>query len=75
VIGDSFSTVFTVYLSPYYESVHILDPRKSYYDYANAKWSVSEYIAANGIDDVYFILSTATGINSTGLGDSLLKYL
>ena len=75
VIGDSFSTVFTVYLTPYYESVHILDPRKSYYDYANAKWSVSEYIAANGIDDVYFILSTGTGINSTGLGDSLLKYL
>lgn len=75
VIGDSYSTVFTVYLTPYYESVHILDPRASYYDLKNAKWSVSEYIKENHIDDVYFILSTGTGVNSTGLGDNLLRYL
>ena len=51
------------------------DVRKSYYDAANARWSISQYLADNGIDDVYFVLSTASGVNTVGLMDNLLKYL
>ncbi|MBQ6535259.1 MAG: hypothetical protein IJI40_00560 [Firmicutes bacterium] len=75
VIGDSFANCFLPFLTPYYETVHMTDVRKSYYDAANARWSISQYLADNGIDDVYFVLSTASGVNTVGLMDNLLKYL
>jgi hypothetical protein len=75
VIGDSYSNVFVPYLTPYYETVHCMDPRQGYFDFAHAGWTISEYIAEHGIDDVYFVLSTASGVNSVGLIGNLLRYL
>lgn len=71
VIGDSYDCAFVPFLTPYYETVHVTDVREAYYDYGNIQWSISEYIAQNGIDDVYFILSTASGVNT----DSMIQYL
>ena len=67
VIGDSFANCFLPFLTPYYETVHATDLRGSYYDQRHAQWTVSEYIRDNGIDDVYFILSTANGVNTVNL--------
>ena len=75
VIGDSFSNCFVPFLTPYYETVHATDVRDAYYDGAHASWTISEYIAKYGIDDVYLILSTASGVNTDYLIESLLKYL
>ena len=75
VIGDSFANVFLPYLTPYYETVHMTDVRQDYYDAGSARWTISEYIERNGIDDVYIVLSTASGVNTDYLIDSLLKYL
>ena len=75
VIGDSYSHVVVPYLTPYYASVHLTDVRVANYDPAHIRWTISEYIEKNGIDDVYIILSTASGVNSVSLIESLLKYL
>ena len=75
VIGDSFANCFLPFLTPYYETVHMTDVRQDYYDARNARWSISQYMADNGIDDVYFVLSTASGVNTVGLMENLLKYL
>ena len=75
VIGDSFSNAFIPFLTPYYETVHVTDVRGDYYDGAHATWTISEYIAKYGIDDVYLVLSTASGVNTDYLIESLLKYL
>ena len=71
VIGDSYDCVFIPFLTPYYETVHATDVRDDYYDMKHIKWSISEYIAENHIDDVYFVLSTASGVNT----DYLISYL
>ena len=71
VIGDSYDCVFIPFLTPYYETVHATDIRDVYYDYLGVRWSISEYIAENGIDDVYFVFSTASGVNT----DSSVYYL
>ncbi len=75
VIGDSFSLVFVPYLSPYYETIIVTDVRDTYYEHVNAKWTISQYMAENGVDDVYIVLSTASGVNTTGMFSSLLRYL
>lgn len=75
VIGDSFSNCLTPYLTAYYETVHVTDVRRDYYDHAHARWTISEYIRENGIDDVYFILSTANGVNTTNIVELLMTCL
>ena len=74
VIGDSYICCFVPYLTPYYEEVHTTDLRKDYYDASHRTWSIQEYIRKNGIDDVYLILSTASGLNSEYLKTYLKKY-
>lgn len=74
VIGDSYICCFVPYLVPYYEEVHTTDLRKDYYDASHRTWSISEYIERNEIDDVYLILSTASGLNSEYLKTYLKKY-
>lgn len=74
VIGDSYICCFVPYLTPYYEEVHTTDLRMDYYDASHRTWSISEYIERNGIDDVYLILSTASGLNSDYLKTYLKKY-
>ena len=75
VIGDSFANCFVPFLASYYEYIHVTDVRQDYYDAANARWSISQYMLENGVDDVYFVLSTASGVNTVGLMDNLLRYL
>ena len=75
VIGDSFANCFLPFLTPYYTTVHMTDVRTNYYDAPHARWTISQYIADNGIDDVYIILSTAQGVNTVRTMDKLLKYL
>ncbi len=75
VIGDSFANCFVPFLTSYYETIHMTDVRKDYYDAANAQWTISQYIAKHGIDDVYIVLSTSSGVNTVGLMENLLKYL
>ena len=60
--------------APYYEEVHTTDLRKDYYDASHRTWTIREYIEKNGIDDVYLILSTASGLNSDYLKTYLKKY-
>ena len=71
VIGDSFANAFIPFLTPYYETVHVTDVRADYYDGLHATWTISQYIRKNGIDDVYFILSTANGVNTVYLIETL----
>ena len=75
VIGDSYDCVFIPFLTPYYETVHATDVRDDYYDMKHIRWSISEYIAENHIDDVYFVLSTASGVNTDYLISYLYKFL
>ena len=75
LIGDSFSNCFVPFLVPYYGTVHSCDVRPGYYDEVNRKWSISDYIRENGIDDVYIVYSTANGVNTVSIMQNLLKYL
>ena len=75
VIGDSYLCCFVPYLAPYYEEVHTTDLRKDYYDAKHAAWTISDYIERNGIDDVYIVLATASGVNATYMLSYLWKYL
>ena len=75
VIGDSFGLAFVPFLSPYYETVIVTDVRDAYYEHVNARWTISQYMAENSVDDVYFVLSTASGVNTAGMFQSLLRYL
>lgn len=75
IITDSFGNAFTPYLFPYYDEVHILDLRPSYYSRSTAGYSVREYIEYYGVDDVYVMLSTSSSMNSGYMLNYLLKYL
>ena len=75
VISDSYGNCFIPYLMPYYSEVHSVDLRREYFDLKRGGCTVSEYIEQQGIDEVYFILSTASGINSGYMSNYLWKYL
>ena len=75
VIGDSYDCCFIPFLAPYYETVHATDVRDAYYDFPHVKWSISEYIQENQIDDVYFVLSTASGVNTDYMIGYLYRFL
>lgn len=75
VISDSYGNCFIPYLMPYYSEVHSVDLRSDYFSLSKAGCTVSEYIADHGIDEVYIILSTASGVNSGYMKNYLWKYL
>ena len=49
--------------------------RQAYFDAAHRKWSVSDYLKWNEIDDVYIVLSTSSGVNSSYMLSYLMRYL
>lgn len=65
VICDSFGNAFVPYLLPYYDEVHMTDLRRDYFHPEEAGGTFSELLAYHQIDDVYVILSTSNGINSS----------
>lgn len=62
VVTDSFGNCFAPYLLPYYDEVHMVDLRKGYFSEEDAGASVGEYMQKYGIDDVYVVLCTASGL-------------
>lgn len=74
VIGDSFANAFAPYLTPYYDTVCLCDLRKSSF-FGRGAASVREYIRYFGIDDVYFVVTTGTGINSGYMKERVLEAL
>ena len=76
LIGDSFANAFLPYLLPHYDRVMMTDLRYTSYVPEDAGASVSGYIDAYGVDDVYFVLSLATSINSEFFtGGQVVRYL
>ncbi len=76
LIGDSFSNAFLPYLLLHYDRVMMTDLRFTSYRHEEAGASVSEYIEAYGVDDVYFVLCLATSINSEFfIGGQVVRYL
>ena len=65
LISDSFGNAFLPYLLPYYGEVHMTDLRAAYYDPKEAGGTFRELLALHEIDDVYVVLSTSNGINSS----------
>ncbi len=65
VICDSFGNAFVPYLLPYYDEVHMTDLRRNYYKINEAGGTFAELVAYHQIDDIYIVLSTSNGINSS----------
>jgi len=65
VICDSFGNAFVPYLLPYYDEVHMTDLRMDYFDPEEAGGTFSQLVQYHQIDDIYVILSTSNGINSS----------
>ena len=63
VVCDSFGNAFAPYLLPYYDEVHMADPRAKYFNRAQAGGSISELIDYFHIDDVYIIVCTHNGVS------------
>jgi len=64
IICDSFGNAFLPYLTPYYDKVCLADLREE----GNRISNVREYMEHYGIDDVYFVVATGCGINSSYMG-------
>ncbi len=75
VMCDSFGNCFAPFLTPYYDEVHMVDLRKGNFTSEAAGASVGDYMREYGIDDVYVILSTASGLNYNYTQEYLLRYL
>ena len=75
VVADSFGNCFAPFLLPYYDEVHMVDLRKGNFSIEEAGGSVSDYMDYYGIDDVYVVLSTASGLNYNFTQQYLLRYL
>ena len=75
VMCDSFGNCFAPFLTPYYDEVHMVDLRKGNFTSEAAGASVGEYMREYGIDDVYVILSTASGLNYNYTQQYFLRYL
>lgn len=76
VICDSFGNAFVPYLVPYYDRVCLVDLRDTYsFVTGGGGAPLRDYIKEYGIDDVYFIVSRGTGINSSYMQQTVLKYL
>ena len=76
VICDSFGNAFVPYIAPYYDRVCLADLRENNNKFVNGGGAkLREYIKQYGIDDVYFIVSRGTGINSSYMQSVVRKYL
>lgn len=76
VICDSFGNAFVPYIAPYYDRVCLADLRENNNKFVNGGGAkLREYIKYYGIDDVYFIVSRGTGINSSYMQSVVRKYL
>ena len=75
IIGDSYMTAFLPYLTPYYDNITIADFRDGRYEPWEAGGSISDYIAAYGADDVYFLTCTWTPLDGTFLTRRIVDYL
>ena len=75
IICDSYGTAFAPYLLPYYDTVVMTDLRPDYYDKSAAGGSVRDYIEQYGIDDVYMVLSTNSGVHKQYSLSYMMKYL
>jgi len=75
LISDSFGNCFAPFLVPYYDQVCMVDLRKGNFTSEAAGYSLGEYMEYYGVDDVYVVLSTASGLNYNYTQEYLLKYL
>jgi len=75
IVTDSFGNVFAPFMFPYYDEIHMVDLRASYFSKSRAGASVKEYIEYYGIDDAYIMLSTSSSMNSGYMLNYLMKYL
>ncbi|MBE6765480.1 MAG: hypothetical protein E7546_06350 [Ruminococcaceae bacterium] len=64
VIADSFGNVFTPYLTPYYDNVHMCDVRRDAYYSSGAGGWIAWLIDKYEIDDIYFVMSQANDVDS-----------
>ncbi len=76
VVCDSFGNAFVPYIAPYYDKVCLVDLRDSH-DFVTGGGGapLRDYIREYGVDDVYFIVSRGTGINSDYMQYTVRKYL
>jgi len=74
VVCDSFGNVFSPFLMPYYDEVHMVDLRVEYCDMDLLGGLCEELIEYHDIDDVYILYSTANGLNSTNSLVYLRRY-
>ena len=75
VICDSFGNCFAPYLLPYYSEVHMVDLRQGNFSVEEAGGAMADFIDYYGIQDVYVILSAASGLNYNYTQQYLLRYL
>lgn len=75
VICDSFGNAFIPYLAPYYDWVTQIDLREEHTFITRGGGSVSDYIRAWNIDDVYFVVSNGNGVNASYMRYIVKKYL
>ena len=75
VMTDSYGNVFTLFLLPYYDEVHMVDFRYSYWDRDKAGGSIGDLMLYHGIDDVYIIISTTNDVGKQNSNRYLRKYL
>lgn len=73
VIGDSFANAFCLYLTPYYDEVHMTDVRYNEFSFSSAGGTIAELMEYHDIDDVYIIMSDANSVNA-GTQHTRLSY-
>lgn len=76
VVCDSFGNAFVPYIAPYYDRVCLVDLRDTH-DFVTGGGGapLRDYFKEYGIDDVYFIVSRGTGVNSSYMQSTVRKYL
>ncbi|MBR0081584.1 MAG: hypothetical protein IJP98_02460 [Clostridia bacterium] len=76
VVCDSFGNAFVPYIAPYYDRVCLVDLRDTH-DFVTGGGGapLRDYFKEYGIDDVYFIVSRGTGVNSSYMQSIVRKYL
>ncbi len=67
VLGDCFCLAVMPYLLPYYDEVHTTRLNEVYFDRKGLGKPVAQLIADLEIDDIYYISSESSGVNSKTL--------
>lgn len=76
VVCDSFGNAFVPFIAPYYDRVCLVDLRETHsFVTGGGGAPLRDYFKEYGIDDVYFIVSRGTGINSSYMQSIVRKYL